>query len=95
KMRVMVDADLKRAKGMDPAKIGVTTKQGQTYIEQAGNAADGSEKSPPFNAYERKFRDCTAYSIKPLSDKQVDEVIACINRLEQLDDIRELIKLLS
>lgn len=95
KMRVMVDADLKRAKGMEPAKVGVTTKEGQTYVEEADTPPGGSEKSLPFSAYERKFRDCAAYSIKPLSDKQIDGLIAHINRLEQLDDIRELIKLLN
>ncbi len=95
KIRVEVDASLKGSEGMEPAKVGVTTKQGQTYVEQADTPAGGSEKPLPFSAYERKFRDCASYSIKPLSDTQIDEVIAKINRLEQLDDIRELIKLLS
>jgi len=95
KIRIEVDAGLKRAKGIDPAKIGVTTKSGRTCVEEAGIPAGGPEKSPPFSAYERKFRDCAAYSIKPLSDAQVDEVIVRINRLEQVDDIREVIEPLS
>ena len=95
KIRVEVDASLGGSGSMDPAKISVTTKAGQTYVGQADSPLGGSEKSLPFSAYERKFRDCASYSIKPLSDKQVDEVITYINRLEQLDDIRELIKLLS
>jgi 2-methylcitrate dehydratase PrpD len=95
KIRVELDADLKQAKGMDPAKIGVTTKRGQTYIEAADIPPDGAEKPLPFSAYERKFRDCAAYSVKPLSDKQIDGVIAKIGQLERVDDIREVIKLLS
>jgi 2-methylcitrate dehydratase PrpD len=95
KIRVELDADLKQAKGMDPAKIGVTTKRGQTYIEAADIPPDGAEKPLPLSAYERKFRDCAAYSVKPLSDKQIDGVIAKIGQLERVDDIREVIKLLS
>jgi len=80
---------------MDPAKIGVTTQQGQTYIEQSVSPANSPEKSPPFSAYERKFRDCAAYSVKALAEKQVDGIIASIKHLEQIDDIRELVELLS
>jgi len=95
RIRIEVDTAMSGSKGIDPAKIGVTTKAGQTYTGQAGIPADGAEKSLPFSAYERKFRDCVAYSVKPLSDKQIDEVIARINQLEQVDDIREVIELLS
>ncbi len=95
KIRIQVDADLKQAEGMDPAKIGVTTQQGQTYIEQSVSPANSPEKSPPFSAYERKFRDCAAYSVKALAEKQVDGIIASIKHLEQIDDIRELVELLS
>ncbi len=94
KIRVEEDADLKSTEGMDAAKIGVTTKQGQTYTEQAGSPEGGPEQLP-FDAYERKFRDCASYAIKPLTDRQVDEVIARIKKLEQLDDVSELVKLLS
>ena len=95
KIRIEVDADLKRAKGMEPAKIGVKTKQGKTYVAQTDSSPGGSEQPLPFSAYERKFRDCAAYSVKPLPGKQVDSIIAKIKRLEQVDDIRELVELLS
>jgi len=95
KVRIEVDTSLGGSGSMDPAKVGVTTKEGQTYVEQADAPLEGSEKPLPFSAYERKFRDCAAYSVKPLSDTQIDEVIAHINRLERVDDIREVIELLS
>ena len=95
RIRIEEDADLKKAKGMDPSRIVVTTKQGKTYVESADITAEDSEKTLPFSAYERKFRDCAAYSVKPLSDRRIDEVIACIRQLEKLDDIRQLIQLLN
>ena len=95
KIRVEVDADLKKAKDMDPAKISVTAKNGQTFTEQAVNTSEDADKTLPFSMYERKFRDCAAFSIKPLPEKQVDEIISSVSRLDQLDDIRQLIELLS
>ena len=94
KIHVEEDDELKQAPGADPAKIEVMTKQGQTYVEQAGSPTGDSEQQP-FRVYERKFRDCAAYSIKRLPDTQVDEVITRIKKLEQLDDVSELVKLLS
>ena len=93
KIRVEEDAELQK-EGTDAAKIGVTTRQGQTYVEKTG-APESSSGQQPFGVYERKFRDCAAYSIKRLTDKQADEVIDCVKRLEQIDDVSELIKLLS
>jgi 2-methylcitrate dehydratase PrpD len=95
KIRLEVDASLKPAGGVEPAKIGVTTRSGRTYVAQTELHPGGPEKSLPFSAYERKFRDCVSSSVKPLSDKQIDEVIERIKQLEQLDDIREVIELLS
>jgi len=95
KIRVEVDTALRDSGSMDPAKISVTTKEGQTYVELADSPLDGSEKPLPFSTYERKFRDCASYSIKPLSNKHIDGIIARINQLEQVDDIREVIELLS
>jgi 2-methylcitrate dehydratase PrpD len=95
KMRIEVDASLRVVKGIEPARIGVTTKQGQAYVEQTDATSLSSQKPLPFSDYERKFRDCASYSVKPLSDKHIDGVIAQIKQLEQIDDIREVIELLA
>jgi hypothetical protein len=49
----------------------------------------------PFPDYERKFRDCVAYAVKPLTRKQIEKIISLIKQLEQVDDIGELVELLS
>lgn len=95
KVRIEEDKNLAGLKVTEPAKIGVTTNKGQTYIEQTDSPPGGSPTLLPFSDYERKFRDCASYSVKPLSHKQIDRVIARIKQLEQLDDIREIIELLS
>lgn len=95
KIRVEADAGMQRAKGMDLAKIGVTTKRGRVYTEHAGDDPEDSGKSPPFSAYERKFRDCAAYSVKPFPETRISEIITLVSRLEQLDDVGQVIELLS
>lgn len=94
KIRVEIDEGLKKSKEMDPAKIGVTLKNGQTHIMQADTTSEDSEKTLPFSTYERKFRDCAAFSIKPLPDRQIDEIIQSIHQLEEFDDIRQFVELL-
>jgi 2-methylcitrate dehydratase PrpD len=96
KVRVKVDNNVGEKKGMIPAKIGVTTRKGQTYIEQADIAPTGdAPEQLPFDAYERKFRDCASYAVKPRTKKQIDKIITLIKQLEQVDDIREVVELLS
>jgi 2-methylcitrate dehydratase PrpD len=96
KVRVNVDKNVGEKKGLIPAKIGVTIRKGQTYIESADTAPmSGAPEQLPFDAYERKFRDCASYAIKPRTNKQIDKIIALVKQLEQVDDIRELIELLG
>ena len=95
KVRVTLDKNVGEKKGMIPAKISVTTKKGQTFIEQADIPVAGPEKPLPFAAYERKFRDCAAYAIKPRTSKQIEKIITLVKQLENVEDIRELVELLG
>jgi 2-methylcitrate dehydratase PrpD len=95
KVRVALDKNVGEKKGMIPAKLSVTTKKGQTYTGQADIPAEGPEKSLPFSDYERKFRDCASYAVKPRTPKQIDKIIALVKQLEKVADIRELVELLG
>ena len=96
KIRIQKEAGLATSKVESAAKIGVTTKRGQTYVEQSElKSSDTPEAKLPFSAYERKFRDCASCSIKTLPEKRIDEVISLIKQLESVDDISEIIELLG
>jgi 2-methylcitrate dehydratase PrpD len=95
RIHVEEDKNTGEGKGMIPAKIRVTTGAGKTYTAQAEIIEEGSQKTVPWNDYERKFRDCVSYAIKPRTPKQIEKIIALVKELEQVTDIRELIKLLS
>jgi 2-methylcitrate dehydratase PrpD len=95
RVRVALDKNVGEKKGMIPAKISVTTKKGQTLIEPADIPAAGQEKPLPFADYERKFRDCAAYAVKPRTSGQIDKIVGLVKELENVEDIRELAELLS
>jgi 2-methylcitrate dehydratase PrpD len=96
KIRVKKDTNVGEKKGLIQAKIVVTTKKGQTYIEQADIAlVSDTPGQLPFDAYERKFRDCASYAVKPRTKKQIDKIITLIRQLEQVEDIRELVELIG
>ena len=92
KVRISIDKNVGE-KHKIPAKIGIITKQGKAFTGQA-DAAVG-EKPLPFADYERKFRDCAAYAVKPRTPKQIDKIIALVKDLEQVEDIKELAVLLN
>jgi 2-methylcitrate dehydratase PrpD len=94
-VRVVRDDSLVETKGMCPAKIGVTTADGRTFIEQSGAPVAGAGNDSPLEVYERKFRDCASYSIKPLPGERIDAIIDKIKNLESVDNISEIIDLLS
>jgi 2-methylcitrate dehydratase PrpD len=95
KVHVALDKNVGEKKGMIPAKIRVTLKSGKTCTEQADIPLAGPEKPLPFFDYERKFRDCASYAIKPRTAMQMDKIVALVKQLENVADIRELIELLG
>jgi 2-methylcitrate dehydratase PrpD len=95
KIRVEIDKNVGEKKSLVPAKIRVTTRSGEILIEQAEIPGGGPAKPPPFVEYERKFRDCAAYAIKPRTEIQIDRLVSLVNQLEKVADVRELVELLS
>ncbi len=77
-----------------PLRVEVKMKNGQNYSEQTGNPM-ANRGILPFNDYERKFRDCASYAAKKIPEKNLDRVVGLISKLEQIDDVTEIIHLLS
>lgn len=66
----------------------------------AGAAAEGCKEAVRFykaltqEDHERHFKDCMGFAKKSVSRKSAKRVLATVHRLEELHDIRELIRLL-
>ena len=78
----------------EPLKVEITMKDGQTYSEQTGNPL-ANRGILPFIDYERKFRDCSSYAAKEIPEKNIDRVVELVSKLEQVNDVTEIIELLS
>jgi 2-methylcitrate dehydratase PrpD len=92
KMKIAKDASLTRSPGRDPAKIAVKMKSGVEFVGQSEGLLNESKGPLPWAGYERKFKDCAAYSVKPLSDGQIEELISRVKQLEHVDDIKEIVE---
>lgn len=81
--------------GVGPGRVTILTKDGAEYTEYVEYCSGTPENPMTFDDCTRKFRECSAYSIKPLSADTADKIIKLISRLEQLDDATEIIKSLG
>jgi len=90
KMRVEVDNALHKP-GPEPTRVKVITKDGQTYSKVVENPLGSLERPMSFEDCARKFSDCA----KTLGTERIDKIIDLVGRLEQLEDIREIIRLVT
>ena len=90
KMRVEVDNTLHKP-GPEPTRVKVTTKDGKVFIKVVENPLGSLERPMSFDDCARKFNDCA----KRLDAGRSDRIIDLVGRLEQLEDIQEIIRLLT
>jgi 2-methylcitrate dehydratase PrpD len=80
---------------LEPTKVIITTKNGEVYSEKVDHPLGSPQRPMSFDDCTKKFKDCASYPEKKLSDERIDAVIELVGRLEELKDIREIIKLLT
>jgi 2-methylcitrate dehydratase PrpD len=81
--------------GVGPGGVTIKMKDGTEYTEEVEHCLGSVERPMTFEDCTKKFRECSACSIKPLSGDTVGKVIDMIARLENLSDATEIIKLLG
>ena len=95
KISVELDHSLDRSDRIPPGKLRIITKNGQAYSKQVDDPLGSPERPMSFDDCARKFRDCFSYSASKLSHQQVGKVIDLVGQLEELEDVGEIMKLLS
>ena len=93
KIRVQKDASL-MGHALEPGRVEIKTRNG-AFIKQVDFPSGGPQNPISYNECANKFRDCAAYSIKPLSKEVVETIIEMVSRLEEVEDVSEIIKLLN
>lgn len=76
--------------------VEIKTKSGKVYTMEGGQNLLGSPENPlDFSFIADKFKECCQYSAKPVSDKNRDAVINMVADIEKVNDVGEIIRLLS
>ncbi|MFH1087961.1 MAG: MmgE/PrpD family protein [Chloroflexota bacterium] len=79
----------------DVGLVRMTTVDGKAYSKQVARPLGSPEKPLTAEQIEAKFRDCVTHSLSPLQPGAADRVIALVRRLEEVSDVREVIRLVA
>jgi 2-methylcitrate dehydratase PrpD len=94
KINARLDTSMNRH-GVGPGGVIITMNDGTEYREEVEHCLGSVERPMTFEDCSKKFRECSACSIKPLPSDKVEKTIEMIDRLEKLDDATEIIRLLG
>ena len=89
------DAELTYAHGLAPGVVEIKTKDGKLHSRRVDEPYGMNVKPMSWEDLIEKFRDCVSYSVKPLSKEKVDKIINMVDKLEEVDDVSNLIKLVA
>ena len=85
----------KKGSQLAPGKVGVTDRQGRTFTKRTDFPYGHHFNPIKDDDLIKKFRDCVAFSPRPIPAADVERVIEAVLQLEDVSDIREIIKLLA
>ncbi|MBI2910243.1 MAG: MmgE/PrpD family protein [Chloroflexi bacterium] len=89
-----LDTTLYRMKEIPPAVVEIRTKNG-VYAGRTEHPYGDPNKPMAQEALVRKFFDCAAHARKRLSERDISKVMDMVGKLEELDDVAEVIRILS
>ena len=75
-------------------EMDVHTKTGRTFHKRVDVPRGSPGNEMTRQEHIDRFRQCAAYGRKPLPGRNADRLIALVDDIEKLDDVRELIKLM-
>jgi 2-methylcitrate dehydratase PrpD len=85
----------KKGNQLAPGKVGVTDRQGRTFTKRTDFPYGHHFNPIKADDLIKKFRDCLAFSPRPIPATDVEHVIEAVLHLEEIPDIREIIRLLA
>jgi 2-methylcitrate dehydratase PrpD len=96
KIAVEVDPELNRGDvGIEPARVSITTVGGAVLTEQVDLPTGTPSRPLSFADIERKFEGCLAHAGQPISAASARRLVEMVARLEELEDVQDLVGLAS
>jgi 2-methylcitrate dehydratase PrpD len=95
KIDVDIDSSLNRSSQLEPVRIDIKLRNGTQFSKQFDNALGSPDKPMSFEECVNKFKDCSMYSVNPISNNKIDKVVELIEQLEELTDVSEILRAVS
>ena len=94
KVKVVADQEL-IAKGITPCIVEIRTKDGKVHSQRV-DVIRGDPRNPVgMVEVSEKFRKCATFSVKPMSERNIEQAVKVIGQLENVESITEITKLLT
>ncbi|MFC2019149.1 MmgE/PrpD family protein [Chloroflexota bacterium] len=78
--------------GITPCTVEIKMKDGRKYSMKVDFPYGDSRNPMIMEDIIRKFKDCATHSAKPLSQEQIRQVIQMVNKLEEVDDVSQIVR---
>ena len=85
----------KKGNQLPPGKVAVTVRDGRTFTKRTDFPYGHHFNPIKSEDLVEKFRDCLAFSPRPIPLQDMERVIEMILHLEEVSDIREILRLLA
>ncbi len=89
------DVEKSLAPGRAPGKVEIKTKDGKLYSKRSDFPYGHPAKPMTWTDIIAKFKDCLTYSAKPVPKGNMEKVIYMVSKLEDEDDIGQIVRLLA
>ncbi len=94
KTDVQIDHEFDRGDvGIEPARVRVTMKDGAVFTEQVDFPTGAPSRPLSFADIERKFHSLLEHAEQPISPANAQQLVETVARLEELEDVRDLLNL--
>jgi 2-methylcitrate dehydratase PrpD len=81
--------------GVGPSRVTITMNDGTVYEEYIEHCLGSVERPMSFEDVAKKFHECAAAALKPLSSSKAEKVIQMVSKLETLTDAAEIIRMVG
>jgi 2-methylcitrate dehydratase PrpD len=95
RIEVVLDHSLDSSDKTPSGKVEVETTDGHVYSNRVDYPLGSPERPMTFDDCARKFRSCASSFADRLADSQIERTIDLINRLEDLNDVGEVMRSLA
>lgn len=89
-----IDSELTRRE-LEPSVVEIETKGGKVYSKRVDYALGSPQNPMSMENVADKFRSCAGYAAKPIAKERLAQAAQMVERLEDVSDVGQIIRLLG